>query len=355
MTTKLTKEQQDAIRGLVLGLDKCQVQTLGGLAGTGKTVCVAFLHELLKEFAVCAYTGKAANVLRRKNIPTASTIHSLIYKPVDENGKLRFVRRQKHELGYQGFLVDEASMVDDRIDGDLRSFGLPIVYVGDHGQLPPIGQDVCLMTQPDFRLERVHRNAGPIANFAQHLRRGQRAHTFPACEAVQVIEGASSELLLAVDVSICAFNRFRVATNDRVRRLLGRQERVEKGEKVICLQNNHQAGLVNGLVGVVKRVHKGNRFDLEVDGRQFRDVEYRPDQFGSEKKLEYRQGGPELFDYGYVLTCHKCQGDEWPEVLAYEQECEKWDHKRWAYTAASRAKGRLHWVTSVPRYIPKWL
>jgi hypothetical protein len=38
------------------------------------------------------------------------------------------------------------------------------------------------------------------------------------------------------------------------------------------------------------------------------------------------------------------QGDEWPIVMVLEQKCSRWDHKRWAYTSASRAKESVLWV-----------
>jgi ATP-dependent exoDNAse (exonuclease V) alpha subunit len=49
------------------------------------------------------------------------------------------------------------------------------------------------------------------------------------------------------------------------------------------------------------------------------------------------------FDYSYAVTCHKAQGGEWAHVLVIEQRVGTWDHARWAYTAASRARGRLVW------------
>jgi hypothetical protein len=76
----LTDEQEHAIDRL-LDFSK-GVQTLGGYAGTGKTTVIRTLKTYLPEFAVCAYTGKAANVLRMKGV-SASTIHSLIYHPVE--------------------------------------------------------------------------------------------------------------------------------------------------------------------------------------------------------------------------------------------------------------------------------
>ena len=63
----LNKEQKHVISEVV----QCKktIQTLGGYAGTGKSTVIYHLHQVLDNFAVCAYTGKAANVLRKKNIP----------------------------------------------------------------------------------------------------------------------------------------------------------------------------------------------------------------------------------------------------------------------------------------------
>src|SRR5262249_10163387 len=77
----LSDEQERAIERL-LKLPR-RVQTLGGYAGTGKTTVIRTLTERLSDYAVCAFTGKAANVLRRKDVP-ATTIHSLIYTPREE-------------------------------------------------------------------------------------------------------------------------------------------------------------------------------------------------------------------------------------------------------------------------------
>ncbi|MFN9959486.1 MAG: hypothetical protein ACK55I_40875, partial [bacterium] len=65
-------------------------------------------------------------------------------------------------------------MVGKTIYEDLRSFGKPLIFVGDHGQLEPIGDDFNLMREPDYRLETIHRNAGEIAHFAEYVRQGYR-------------------------------------------------------------------------------------------------------------------------------------------------------------------------------------
>ena len=165
---RLTSEQRHVLKEVVR-LPKHEV-TVGGRAGTGKTTVIRHLVGLLPRFAVCAYTGKAVNVLKSKGVD-ARTIHSLIYKAyTDEERKVYFSLAA--DLGCDGIIVDEASMVSRSIYEDLRSFGKPLVFVGDHGQLEPVGDDFNLMRDPDYRLETIHRNAGEIAHFADYIRQG---------------------------------------------------------------------------------------------------------------------------------------------------------------------------------------
>ena len=92
------------------------------------------------ENALWDISGKAANVLRKKGISNAATIHSLIYKPHLSFGEVYWDLAES--VPCSGFIVDEASMVSSDIFEDLQSFGIPIIFVGDHGQLEPSGQ-VC--------------------------------------------------------------------------------------------------------------------------------------------------------------------------------------------------------------------
>jgi exodeoxyribonuclease-5 len=198
-------------------------------------------------------------------------------------------------------------------------------------------------------LETVHRNAGPIARFAEHLRRGGAPGSAPALgegPEVRVLhKGALTDAqLLEADQVLVAFNRTRVALNQRVRSLLGRKDPLERGDRIICLRNARPFGLFNGLQGVVSRVAPGNHLDfVGDDGREFRGVPFDPLQLGK-PRYEYRAGGPHPFDYAYCVTGHKSQGSEWPQVLVQEQWCPYLDHRRWSYTVASRAQGRLTWV-----------
>src|SRR6202790_5741600 len=59
-----------------------------GYAGTGKTTLARHLAEDVDgKVLFAAFTGKAALVMRRKGCAGASTIHSLIYKPLERESE----------------------------------------------------------------------------------------------------------------------------------------------------------------------------------------------------------------------------------------------------------------------------
>ena len=346
-TLTLSEEQLDVAEKLASGVDtRERVQTLGGFAGTGKTTLIKTLQEWLPGMVICAYTGKAANILRRKGID-ASTIHSAIYLP---RATVPVTFQLRDEIDGSGFIVDEASMVGETIYKDLLSFGLPCVFVGDHGQLPPIERGLNLMADPQYRLEHVHRHAGDIPRFAEWLRLGNPAGSFkPQTDAVRIVRQVGQETALSADQIICAYNRTRVSINTEVRRALGRTERLEVNDRVMCLRNSAEVGLFNGMQGTVKRIEwrKGTPvIDLDTYDGVLPALWLDVDQLGKEKLdrnvIQNKKVHP--FDYAHAITCHKAQGDEWPSVLVHEQRCPYWEHQRWAYTAASRARESLTWV-----------
>lgn len=346
---KLTDEQKVALYKIVTDIKNENKQiSLGGYAGCGKTTLINYLTKFYPKFAVCAYTGKAANVLRKKGISGATTIHSRIYKPSFENGVVYFDMNPNPDC--DGFIVDEASMVSEEIYNDLKSYDLPIVFVGDHGQLEPVDSSFNLMQKPDYCLETIHRNAGLIAKFAQHLRSGINSRGFrEKGDDIELITNVSESNLVEVDQVICAFNKTRVDINNQIRKALGYEGVLNVGERVMCLKNNKTQGLFNGMQGTVSKLYTGPRgrklMDFEFDGLVYHGVPYEEAQFGQEKyKIKHGgQDSPNPFDYAYCITAHKAQGDEFDKVLVIEQRCNNWDHRRWAYTAASRAKQKLYW------------
>ena len=131
--------------------DEMQFVALGGYAGTGKTTLIAVLRrELAKlednlKVGFASYTGKASRVLRSKLqqqqviLPkdTVGTIHSLIYSPIVNEKEEITGWMTKNKIDRNLIIIDEASMVDGMIWQHLLKYKVPIIVVGDHGQLPP--------------------------------------------------------------------------------------------------------------------------------------------------------------------------------------------------------------------------
>ena len=258
MDIEPTEHQKKALYYLVQGIreNKKPEQTLGGYAGTGKTTLIRYLLHFFQDFGIAAYTGKAANVLRRKGMGEASTIHSLIYKPYFEDGHVYFDLADS--LPYKGVIVDEASMVSEEIYYDLKSFGVPLVFVGDHGQLEPVNSKFNLMARPEIKLEEIHRNAGNIAKFAEQIRKGKAPQPYNTEGNIEFKRRASIEYLMDADQVICAYNATRVKTNANIRAELGYEGTLNVGERVMCLRNNKRKGLFNGMQGKVVRLYEDN-------------------------------------------------------------------------------------------------
>lgn len=353
MNIKLTQEQKHVI--VELSKLKKQVQTLGGYAGTGKTTVISNLSAILPSFAVCAFTGKAANILRKKKLD-AGTIHSIIYTPISlPDGSVEF--ELVSNLGYGGFIVDEASMISRDLYGDLLSFDVPVIFVGDHGQLEPVGEDVNLMKSPDLVLEKIHRNAGEIAHFAEHIRKGYRpaSFEFKNPKKIKFLDrydySSIKHYQAQADQVICAYNKTRVAINKDLRESRGHtSDWPVVGDKIICLRNNKQEGLFNGMQGRVTDVDErpANRMVFETDDGMVFETRFDPAQFNVAKHDlgNFDRDAPNPFDFADAITCHKAQGDEFNKLMVMEQKCDLWDHVRWAYTAASRGKEDIVWVTA---------
>lgn len=346
---------------------------LGGFAGTGKTTIISEVVKRLQEayqprVAFCAYTGKAANVMRGKldraavHYDYVGTIHRLIYSVEQTPEGLRWTR--KPFLSFELIVVDEASMVNETIEADLRSYGIPILYVGDHGQLPPIEGRLNLMDNPDLRLEQIHRQAAdnPIIQLSMKARLEGRIAPGRYGDCVNKIL-PNGDILdkvedLGATMFLCGYNRTRVELNKRIRRRLGFDAAFPmRREKVICLRNKAREGLFNGMLGVLEEdcEPRGDHWywgNVKLDGEpvNFYGRMVRA-QFGSEKTIMSLEGvdpkvfgGSASFDWGYAMTVHKSQGSESPRVVVLEERMPRAtddDWRRWLYTAVTRSSDRL--------------
>jgi exodeoxyribonuclease-5 len=370
----LTEEQDAAVKQAVEWLEtyKASPSTtikqfrIAGLAGTGKTTIMKEIRRTVDNYldleaAPCSFTGKAASVMRKKGLGDATTIHSRMYKPeVDDKGKVTWKRKPFVEQDY--WLVDESSMVSTDLYRDMCAFNKPMLFVGDHGQLEPVGENPNLMRNADVVLEKIHRQAegNPILKLALNVRLGGGV-SFPVIPCPDCLRLASSwtwqqywnKSDLVDTQIICAFNKSRHKINRECRQALGFYDKLKVGEKVICLQNNHDVGMFNGQMFYVQEITHDEPLHFRVNlvddlGRTFNRVKMFKEIFGGgveveEARQRVRDEDMCFFDYGYCITCHKSQGSEWKNIIVVEQPwAEKYfEIARWRYTAITRAAERL--------------
>ena len=365
MTTEFVlSQEQEAAKELILDWLRSpgkQVFKQGGYAGTGKTTLVKhILKEAGCEFAITSFTGKAVSVLRRKGNPTAQTCHSLLYEPVAEaDGTVTFRKKAKAELQHIEVIAnDESSMITKDLDNDLRDTGAKILYIGDPGQLEPVGDNPNLMKDCDYVLKTIHRQAeaSPILHFATDIRTGEPVSTkysgTNGDSSVEVVAKniAINEYVDAVDQIICGYNETRRNINAAIRNHKGFKSELEEGEKLICLRNNRPDGLFNGMTLYVAKI-RGTFPDCYVCDLTD-DLERRFNRIKVNRVAlvegEWKQSNGRvpyehnLFTYGYCITCHKAQGSEWDSVMVIDQANSKlWTASRWRYTAITRAARRL--------------
>lgn len=404
-----------------------QVFRVDGYAGTGKSSTIMHtINRMGGSTLFAAYTGKAASVMQANGCPDAQTIHSLIYKPSgsgadrqaeadsiqdeieelvgamiesgdfsekeardDEEVKEMFGRLQQITAiasapqfrintdspirDADRIVIDESSMVGEDIGKDLLSFRVPVIVMGDPGQLPPVfGEGFFTRGDPDFLLSEIHRQAAdsPVLKMATMARKGQ-----PLKKGTDglsgVFDGVPKGMGLNADQIIVGRNATRRLTNDSMREMLGyvpkglstKESRAilpKKGEKVICLKNNNKLGLLNGTLWHVRRCHQlpneklsltvvpeegGEAITLVVHEQYFKSPHNDPKKIQHEIGWEMQEA--ECFDHGACITAHKAQGSQWKNVMVIdESRAFRKDANKWLYTAITRAQENC-WVCRV--------
>jgi len=358
-TIQLTDEQELAVIKIIAFLepaDKTLAFRFGGYAGTGKTTVIKALLDRLEQLrglnvAVCAFTCKAMSVLQRKGIWCAQTLHSLIYEcELQPGGGMEFHRKGRLVPRPDLIIVDEASMISTELYKDLMAFNIKVLFVGDPGQLEPVGDNPNLMKLTDYVLSKIHRQAeeSPIITLATKIRGG----FVPLRSEVEgcTIRGKDldSKWLLAANQVIVAKNATRNFFNKKFRLYYQRQpQTLVVGEKIIVLRNNTRFSVFNGMILFVTKVHHETATYWRVDcvdelNKPFESLLIWKDPFQIEIGKDARIPRDLVYcDYAYAITCHKSQGSEWDSVLVYDEPTSMWDMKRWRYTAVTRAAYNL--------------
>lgn len=412
------------------GFEKAPYFLLEGFAGTGKSTVLPFLVEATgldpKQIVFCSPTGKAAKVMTKKMRAegmnqVATTIHKAMYRPkamkayqieqelfgkqalykaavqAGDGASIRELARAVKALekdleraydenapkfqldpdaptlrGAHLVVVDECSMVDKDMAEDLRSFGVPILAIGDPGQLPPVstaGPGFCNRVA-DAALTEIHRQAAdnPIIWASMLIRNGEWVpYGSHGGGLLNVIEPHQDNKTFDLDLDaqiIVGTHEKRWQVTRKLRKLSGMHgEGPCKGEMMIVTKNSQQhPSLVNGTMALVSEdvgmLSDGAiTFQMDIvdeDGKTYHvkclqsvlEEHYRGKNNPSAPKRDVFRARqtPNVheIDYAYAITCHKAQGSQWDEVVVHDQSSSfRADASRWLYTAVTRAAERL--------------
>lgn len=400
----LSEDQHEALDTLLGALRRGQEElVLVGAAGTGKTTVMRSLLASVRgrlTYLACP-TWKAALRLSEVTGHPAVSIHRLIYgpplekpKPV-EKAKTATARPEEDEEEDLVFhldpdniygklprgslvVVDEASMVNERVHADLmrvaRVNACQVLWVGDREQLEPVrgtwGPD---LANPTAALTTVHRQAAgsSVLGLATAIREN-RIRRFEGYDAKcrwekrftdRDVTDFFRETFGAGDAAAVALtytNKERRRLNRLARRALGLTGvALRPGEPLLSFAN--KGGLVNGEVvhvvsvmpqapplladtevnawtvrisqgGIVREVYvcpdslcptdkgKNERTkalyeELDKVRDRLRDPWSWGDTLDSQATLKREAGRIVEVEHGYASTVHKAQGSQWPHVL----------------------------------------
>jgi exodeoxyribonuclease-5 len=245
--------------------------------------------------------------------------------------------------------------------------------VGDHGQLPPIHGNFNLMKHLDIRLEEIHRQArdnpiikiSTLAREVGHIPHGHFGHNIEKLrKGIPETQEYIKEMMTRFNdntLVLCGYNKTRVTLNKMIRERLGiENEEPQKGDRVICLRNNHKEKIFNGMLGNIVRIQDAiengktlkNWYEaiIQMDDEQY---PYKglisKKQFNNPESMNFTRKRSEimmgdLFDFGFAITVHKAQGSQASRVILIEErfggmDDEMW--KRWLYTGVTRAEREL--------------
>ena len=390
MSIELTQRQNEGLKTAVARWKNHEKYTvIAGYAGTGKSTLVKFIIEAIdvepEKVAYASYTGKAAEVLRKKGNPNAMTLHRLLYDSFPKPGG-GFFRKPKVALDYDIIVVDECSMVPKSMVEMLLKHKCFIIFLGDPGQLPMIDktQSHDLLLYPHIFLDQVMRQAAEseIIQLTMKIRNGEE---IPYINGKEVKIIPKKELLtghlLWADIILSATNATRHALNKQIRNLLGYTGTLQSNEKIIIKRNywddinSEGDALVNGTIGIVQNPFesfiqipnyiKNDRHKIPTimanfvpeTGNSFGLIDFDKDYLLKEEpcvdwrvsyqigKMRQRLGDilPRQATYGYAITGHAAQGSQWSKVLVIEENFpfDREEHARWLYTCCTRPTDKL--------------
>lgn len=345
----LNVEQRHAVHSAV----KHRVSLLLGGPGVGKTTVLKAIHQVAEKMNLvvhqAALSGRASQRMRDATSRAAFTIAALLVK----------VDKGEIELG-DGVLVilDEGSMIDLGTLYRLLSHFKPsvrVLFVGDPGQLPPIGfgltfhilADEPRVQKTELTLVMRQTAESGIPEVCRAIRSGEPPRLLAGLanrEGVAFLKaGADGIFDQMMDVLadlggigraqiIGSVKRGSVGTveiNRRLQTLMsgGRQlvcGRFFAGEPIIAMRNDYDIAVMNGDLGTVIRETESGELEAEFNSGRI------------VIPLSYLQN----VELAYAITCHKSQGSQFKRVIIPVVESKLLD-RTWLLTAVSRGQKQV--------------
>ena len=381
---------------------------LTGGPGTGKTrTTCAFINTAIgavsrdqkgHRILACGPTGKSVLRLRDEFYSLFKT-SSQIRLPVTFSTWHRELWNPGSTRDVSVIIGDEESMMDiELLDRVLSAFpNAVILFVGDDGQLPPVGPGHVLRDMlnskcvPVARLTETHRNEGGIVDICQAIldKKPWEPHgnvILNQCDTMEDAQLAIETRLAAASIEgfdpmrdvqvICAVNEkgdaSKLAINARLQKIfqgksygdefeLSNDEQGHScpfmlGDKVVCRKNgrysldvNSAAASVlgasvttidvcNGDQGTVKSIDSIHmRVELSTSRQEIAVV------FNEPEPSSYHKNAKCHWELAYAISCHSSQGSEWPVVFVVLDPSSSASgicNLEWLRTALSRGKIR---------------
>lgn len=355
---------------------KYMMSLISGGAGSGKTFTIKAILSACEaqglDVTLAAPTGKAAKRMEQMTGHSACTIHRLL----GYNGQ-EYRHGPGDPIQTDVLIVDEMSMVDVplawRLFRALQLDRTAVVLVGDHNQLPPVGPGNVLrdLVQrrliPTIILEEIVRQAGVLKENSIAILGGKVPPTSPRdasgrrpwhvlndldiaehvprfiCDMYEQVLAQKLGYDLIADVQVLTpthkgpmgTRALNIILQRLLQRMLfqvdvpplpeGRRPRPLVHDKVIQTRNNYDLEVMNGAVGIVRRVIPGGGLVIDFDGES--------------KEIPAGSQWLQDVELAYALSIHKAQGSEYPCVIAIIHKAHSFQHHRnLFYTAVTRAR-----------------
>jgi exodeoxyribonuclease-5 len=318
---KLTQDQDNLFSKVLDFLSDSNSKSLkiiSGYAGTGKTSFMGSFIKTLTQMKIktclLAPTGRAAKILSLHSQKNAFTIHRIIYSTSNQIESNFQLSLSKNTFKNCIFVVDESSMIPEfSIDSkglvgrnlleDLIEFvysgeNCKLIFIGDSGQLPPVGSSLSPALNADYlknhyptfqiyfshltEVMRQEENSGILTN-ATKLRDLETRLEFNLehFEDIQRIDGLTLQELLEKSfdtvgteetILLTRSNKRANEFNKQIRnRILWRDDIIQAQDDLMIVKNNYYWGqkmkggfLANGeLVKIQKIGRKESIYGFE--------------------------------------------------------------------------------------------